>query len=175
VARFCAIAGLILTTVGTVLAGWALWQDWRVHAGGEPLIPVLAKARRWLVMRVLRRPPGTHVVGKAVSTSWDVHATATGYVAPPSNAPVDVQMRFVRERIQALEATIAKQRQELDQRIDRVQSDSRKADAESRQAIADLTGTVRELATGSVRMELVGLVLVGVGSIVATAPAVFGW
>lgn len=99
---------------------------------------------------------------------------ATGDVAPPSNAPVDVQMRFVRERLRALEARIAEERQEVDQRIDRVQTAAQEADARSQTAIAEVEAKVREVATGSVRMELVGLVLVGFGSIVSTLPAAFG-
>lgn len=174
--RICAIIGLVLTLVGTVLAGWALWQDWRAHSGGKPLIPALAKARVWFVRRVLRRAPQTRTVyGHG---SLHAHAgvlSASGYASPPSNAPVDVQMRFVRERLLALDARIAKERHELGQRLDQVEAAAQKADADTREAIADVEAKVREVATGSVRMELVGLVLVGLGSIVATAPAVFGW
>jgi hypothetical protein len=78
-------------------------------------------------------------------------------------------MRFVRERLLTLED------RELDQKIDRVQQDGQAADARSRAAVADVEAKVREVATGSVRMELVGLVLVGFGSVISTAPAVFGW
>ncbi|GAA1593299.1 hypothetical protein GCM10009789_54160 [Kribbella sancticallisti] len=170
---FCAITGLLLTTIGTVLAAIALLQDWRDHAGGEPLVPVLARLKRWFVRRVLRRPPGKHVVGAGVALSWGVAASAKGYAAPPSNAPVDVQMRFVRERLLALEARIGEERREIDQRIDKVQTAAQEADARSQTAIAEVEAKVREVATGSVRMELVGLVLVGFGSIVSTLPAVF--
>jgi hypothetical protein len=43
------------------------------------------------------------------------------------------------------------------------------ADARSQAAIAEVDAKVREVTTGSVRMEFVGL-----GSIVSTRPAVFG-
>jgi hypothetical protein len=33
---------------GTVLAGHALWKDWREHGGGQPLVPVVARMTRWL-------------------------------------------------------------------------------------------------------------------------------
>jgi len=84
-------------------------------------------------------------------------------------------MRFVRERITALEETIASQRREVDQNIDHVQTQAHAAAVESRVAIAAVEAKIREVATGSVRMELVGLMLVGVGSIISTTPAVFGW
>ncbi|SRR6266508_1234502 len=173
--RACAIVGLVLTMAGTLLAGLALWLDWRAHAGGEPLIPVVAKTRRWLVWWALRRPAVTHSVGASLTAQWRVSTAASGYAAPPSNAPVDVQMRFVRERITALEETIASQRREVDQNIDHVQTQAHAAAVESRVAIAAVEAKIREVATGSVRMELVGLMLVGVGSIISTTPAVFGW
>jgi hypothetical protein len=172
---FCAITGLTLTLVGTVLAGRALWQDWRAHSGGAPLIPALGRMRSWFARRVLRRPPVKHAVGFGAALGASASLSATGYVAPPSNAPVDVQMRFVRERLVALETRIGTERQEVDQRIDRVQTAAQEADARSSAAITKVEAKVREVATGSVRMELVGLLLVGFGSIVATLPAVFNW
>lgn len=171
----CTWGGLALSLVGTALAWRALWRDWQAHAGGRPLVPAVAKARMWFVRRVLRRPPAKHAVGAEVALSWGVAVNAAGYVAPPSNAPVDVQMRFVRERLLALEARIGDERRELDHRIDGVQTAAQDADAKSRAAIAEVEAQVREVATGSVRMELSGLLLVGVGSIVSTLPAVLGW
>ncbi len=171
----CAITGLILTLVGTVLAGAALIGDWRDHGGGQPLIPLIGRARTWLVRNVLRRRPEVHSVTGTASAAWGVTASAAGYVSPPSNAPVDVQMRFVRERLLALESRMGSERRELDQRIDRVQTEVRAADARSHAAIGELETKVRDVATGSVRLELSGLFLVGVGSIIATLPAVFGW
>jgi hypothetical protein len=175
---FCGITGLLLTMIGTVLAAAALLQDWRDHAGGEPLVPVLARARQRLarsVRSLLGKTPSAHVVGAHAALQANATMTASGYVAPPSNAPVDVQMRFVRERLLALEARIAKERGELNQKIDQVQQDGQAAEARSRNAIADVEAKVREVATGSVRMELVGLVLVGIGSIAGALPTVFGW
>jgi hypothetical protein len=102
-----------------VLAGRALWQDWRAHSGGAPLIPVLGRMRRWFVRSVLWRKPEVHSVtghGNAVVGAGTL--TASGFAAPPSNAPVDVQMRFVRERLRALEARIGEERQQVVQRIE---------------------------------------------------------
>jgi predicted nucleic acid-binding Zn ribbon protein len=63
--------------------------------------------------------------------------------------PVDVQMRFVRERLVALEARIGDERQEVDQRIDRVQTAAQESDARSQTAITEVEAKVREVATGS--------------------------
>ncbi|MFC6156099.1 hypothetical protein [Kribbella jiaozuonensis] len=169
--RICAIVGLVLTLIGTVLAVVALVQDWNEHGGGKPLIPVAARLWRWL-----RRTPRVHSVSADTTASWNV-AAATGevYVSPPSDAGVDVQMRFVRERLIALEARIAKERREVDRRINDVETAGREADARSQTALAEVNDKIREVATGSVRLELWGLGLVGVGSIVSTLPAVFGW
>jgi hypothetical protein len=84
-------------------------------------------------------------------------------------------MRFVRERLIALESRIGTERQELDQKIGRLQEDAQATNARSQKAIDELEVKVRDVATGSVRRELFGLVLVGVGSIVSALPAVFGW
>ncbi|MFI5709806.1 hypothetical protein [Kribbella sp. NPDC051620] len=171
----CAISGLVLTVAGTLLAAMALIGDWRDHGGGEPLIPMIARARAWFRRHVLGRKPEVHSVSGQVTAHWGVTASATGYVSPPSNAPVDVQMRFVRERLIALESRIGTERQELDQKIGRLQEDAQATNARSQKAIDELEVKVRDVATGSVRLDLFGLVLVGVGSIVSALPAVFGW
>ena len=56
---FLFVVGVALQIVGTVPAGQALWDDWREHGQGQPLIPAAARARdaltdRW---RRLRRHP----------------------------------------------------------------------------------------------------------------------
>ncbi|TCC65674.1 hypothetical protein E0H73_01680 [Kribbella pittospori] len=97
------------------------------------------------------------------------------YVRPPIDAPVDIQLRFVRQRLIALETRIGKERQEADQRIARVQEAGQLTDARVQAAIAAVDAKVREVATGNVRMQLGGLLLVGIGSVISTLPAVFGW
>jgi hypothetical protein len=84
-------------------------------------------------------------------------------------------MRFVRERLLVLERRIATERQAVDEKIARVQADGQAAATRSQAAIDELDAKVREVATGSVRLELLGLLLVGVGSIVSKLPAVCGW
>ncbi|MBB6569463.1 hypothetical protein HPO96_10640 [Kribbella sandramycini] len=165
----------MLTLVGTVLAAAALVGDWRAHRGGEPLIPLSGRLWRWFKKRVLLRKPSVHRVSVGRATSWDVAAAATGYSAPPSNAPVDVQMRFVRERLIALERRIGSERQEVDQKIARVQEATQAMNARSESSLNELRETVRDLATGSVRLELLGLILVGVGSVIAAVPSAFAW
>jgi hypothetical protein len=161
--------------VGTVLAGWALVGDWRDHGGGEPLIPILARVWTWFSRHVLRRLPVVHTVSGQLNATGVFTASATGYASPPSNAPVDEQMRFVRERLLALESRIGTERQEVNQKIDRIQADGQAADARLHATMEELQTKVREVATGSVRLELLGLVLVGIGSIISTLPTVFGW
>lgn len=164
-----------MTIAGTVLAAAALLGDWRDHGAGQPLIPAIARLRTWFKRHVLRRKTEVHAVSAHAGTSWGVATSAEGYAAPPANAPVDVQMRFVRERLLVLEHRIAKEREAVDQKIARVQADGQAAASRSQAAIDELESKVREVATGSVRLELLGLVLVGAGSIVSTLPAVCGW
>lgn len=136
---------------------------------------MLTRARTWLSRRVFGRSPEVHPGSAHLGAAGQIATSATGYVIPPSDAPVDVQLRFVRERLLALESRIGAERQAVNQRIDRIQVDAQAADAQLQAMLNELQTKVRDVATGSVRLELLGLVLVGIGSIISTLPAVFGW
>jgi hypothetical protein len=46
---------------------------------------------------------------------------------------------------------------------------------ESAKSIAEVEKSVTDVATGSIRMEMLGLLLIGLGTIVAAIPTLCGW
>jgi hypothetical protein len=170
------ILGLLLNIVGTVLAGRALVDDWREHAEGRPLIPWLLPVRKWLLTVV--RHNRLHQVTSTRSTSWNVNITGEGRVnrlIPEAGAPINAQIDYLRREVERLYLQMEVNRQEGTTSIDRVTAALMAAQNEAATATTNVERLARKIATGTVRMEMLGLLLIGLGSVVSVLPAVFGW
>lgn len=157
--------GYVVQAVGTAIAGFALWEDWHKHANGRWIVPI-DQAARWIGNKLGIRQ--TMPTGSATGTVT-LTGTAEGRSEPPRDAPLDVQVQWLRDHMSDIDRRFYLQRAELAE----VQRASRERDEDLQ---ASLDGTKQQLkkdfdefATGRVRAELLGLILVLVGSAISTA------
>lgn len=170
----CAIVGLSLNVVGTGLAGRAIVQDFHKYSEGQPLVPFVSRVRTWLAQ--LWRSSADATV-HSVSASGSVKATGEVHltVIPAPDAPVSEQIRFLRDELDRVKATIAEQRGYFVKQIEQVGVSVERSRAETQDLATELRSKVRDVVSGTARVQLLGLTLVGVGSIVAAVPTIFGW
>ncbi len=156
--------GVALQLLGTGLAAWALWKDWREHGGGRPLVPAIARGVAWARRKL--GPSPTTITGSGAAVAA-VRVAGVGRVVVPvaDDAPVEDQLRFLRDRLgfllddlDAVRGAVGEVERDLTEKVSEVA-------AESSKRTAALDERLARVATGSVRLELMGLVLVGVGSV----------
>ncbi|WP_369252406.1 hypothetical protein [Geodermatophilus amargosae] len=150
-------------------------DDYQTFAG-RPVFPRLTASTAWIRRHVLRRRR------KAIALSGTANATlsatgtltATGEVELPPDATPEQQFEYVRERLAGLQGqlyrldrSVGEAERRLGQQINEVHAESQRRDDE-------LQESVRRVATGSVKRELKGLLLVGVGSVLTAIPSLFG-
>ncbi|MGZ4523683.1 MAG: hypothetical protein ACXVXP_06990 [Mycobacteriaceae bacterium] len=170
------IIGLLLNLAGTVLAGTALVDDWREHSGGRPLLPWLASARTWVVLRILRPKPKTIELGAHLNATVGITAMGgTIRTIPSADASTDLQVEYLRREVEALHARIGSEVGELRKSVADVKGSLDEAQREAAAATKSVEELARKIATGTVRKQMLGLLLIGVGSVVSVLPAVFGW
>lgn len=172
--RNAAIIGLLFNVAGTSLAGWALWQDYSQHAD-RPLLPWAASARAWFRLNVLRRKPRTISVTTSGTASWNVATSASGSVSLAADAPIDRQIAYLREQVESLHDRIGEQRREFSDDISRVNQALSQARTEAHEAVTRVEKMAKGIATGTVKIQIIGLMLVGFGSVIAALPVVLGW
>jgi hypothetical protein len=171
--KTAAIIGLFLNIAGVSLAGWALRQDYRKHAR-KPLLP-WAAAREWFIVRVLRQTRSVTVHGGTAKGTFAVVVSATGIVTPAADAPMDSQIAYLRDQVMTLHSMIGEQGRKISAEIGNVDRAVREARQDAQDAVTSVEGMARDIATGTVKIQLFGLLLIGIGSIIAALPVVFGW
>jgi hypothetical protein len=169
------VLGSALSLIGTAMAGWALLADWREHAGGAPLIRWWPRAVKKLKYLLRRRRMSATVMGGAV----DAVIMADGVVAElrpgiPDGASVEDQLRVIQMQFRHLEEKIDRDRREAERQGEAMTAELTRVADESRKAAQELRESLRSAVTGRLRTELWGLVLVGLGTIAAAVPALFG-
>jgi hypothetical protein len=153
------LIAVILQAVGTVIAMGALASTWRKHGEGQPLVPVPAWAR-------LRRRRRELTVGGASHAGFGSAEPGTGgtELFLTEDARDDAIMRILGNR----ESVI------VGERLDRFREDVLTqvralvdADRLARQADAALRRRMTDIAVGSIRAQMIGLILVGVGTVLS--------
>jgi hypothetical protein len=167
------IIRLLLNVAGASLAGWALIQDYRKHAR-QPLLPWVA-VKEWFLANVLRQTRSVTVHGGAAHATIRIVGTASGIVTPAADAPMDSQITYLRDQVMTLHSMIVVQRREISTEINEVDQAVREARQDARDAVNNVEEMARDVATGTVKIQLLGLLLIGTGSIIAALPVVFGW
>jgi hypothetical protein len=170
------LGGLVLTVWGTTLAWTAAVDDFETFDGGD-VFPRLAAVTAWFRRHVLRQRRDATVHGSTAHVTLSAPAgtlTGTGEVGPPPDATPEQRFEYVRERLAGLQGelyrldrSVGEAEQRLAQQIGEIHAESQRRDDE-------LHESVRRVATGSVKRELKGLVLVGLGSLVSAIPSLFG-
>lgn len=171
--KTAAIIGLVLNIAGVSLAGWALRQDYRKHAR-RPLLP-WAAAREWFMVKVLRQTRSINVNVGSVRGTIAVVSSATGIVTPAADAPMDSQIAYLRDQVMTLHTMIGEQGRKISAEIAKVDRAVGEARQDAQEAVTNIEEMARDIATGTVKIQLSGLLLIGIGSIIAALPVVFGW
>lgn len=158
------VAGLVLIILGTLVTVATLVTEWRTHRKGEPIVPVRAWATSaWRKAR--RRKSVAPVTAHGVA---DLGGSGTT-TAPRSaaNPSVDQRIAALSARLDDLTAQLSDARAAAlaesarhDERADRLARE-----------VTELCHVVRNVATGTIRWELVGITLVGLGTFISTIPS----
>ncbi|MCT2279512.1 hypothetical protein M3G91_18005 [Micromonospora chalcea] len=169
------LLGLTLTLLGSGFACVALWRDHRAYGDG-PVFPWLAGAWQWLrqqsfrLLPWLRRPatvsPQTTSVSGSVETTWAV------FVGPeiPEDAPLEKQVALLVQRVNYIEKAARDDRARHNQDIGAMQDEMIKLGERLDQADRDVERLAKDAAVGTARLQLRGLLLVGVGTILMAIP-----
>ncbi len=171
--RACAVIGVILNVLGTVIAAWALVTENRKH-GGKAILPIRA-AYRWVRVRLLRRTRELQSATGSATATWNVYGKAGGVAWPPADAPPHEQVTYLQRAVMQLHQRIDTERQEIDAKVQQINESLSLRIGESKIELARVDEKVRALATESARWEVLGLFLIGLGTIIGVVPTVLGW
>jgi hypothetical protein len=180
VATLLTWVGLFVTLVGVGCGVIAYRRTWTEHGSG-PLWPVVHRGgtllRHWM-MRLLpfRRRRGVTVqAGAALSAeaAMSVRAIKSGLLVP-DDAPLDQQIRLLVRRIEHVEYEAAEDRKQHKTDIKAVRADMSNLAMRLRQADRDLEALAKSVAASTVRLQVVGLILVGSGTSLMALPTILG-
>jgi hypothetical protein len=173
---FLTSLGLMLVVSG-VCCGFAAYRRTLAKYDGRPVWPwasqkgiqVIAGARR--VFR--RRPRVSRAVTGTVSVGLGATAATRGIrsgLPVPTDVPMEEQIRILVRRIEHVEAEAAKDRMQHCEEISRLQSGHSAQAAHLGKADDDLKFMATDIAVGVVRLQITGLMLVGVGTVIMALP-----
>jgi hypothetical protein len=151
------------------MAGRALYQDWREHSGGRPLIPPVYPQMASWARQTFRRTAGASAVGtiSLADTAAVADALTVEKTISEEDASTEAVMRVFGKRLSFLQADMDEVRTELDKVRDEFMRQIGEVASDLTGTAMELRSTVSKVATGSVRWELSGLVLVGIGSVLS--------
>jgi hypothetical protein len=170
--------GLALQLGGTVMALRALLADARNAPEGHWTAWVRSLFQRtWSWVSPDRNVALAEHVGVVEGLQIEVAVTAEGRVDPGPDASPAELVAWLRRRVEKLEGLDqerAAKLVELEATITRQAEELVDARGEARAAVDGLTSLSTELAVASIPLQLVGLLLVAVGTVLATIPALCG-
>ena len=173
--KLAAMIGLLLNIIGTSLAGSALWKGASHHADWSTLLPRIAAALEWFQAKVLRRTRSAIVYGtSAASSRSSAHAVVVTMV-PAADASIETQMAYVREQVITLHKRAEEQGRAFAKEISGVRDAVTDARLAAQESVQKVQKDVSEIATGTVTQQMLGLFLVGLGTVVGAVPVVLGW
>lgn len=153
-------AGACLIAIGTVLVVVAFLRQWRAHRGTESLLGLPGWLRK-------KRSPRGRVYGltsHGAELVQPVTAARDSMNNPDANA-------------QALALRLDEMTRELGQlraHVDYINGQSTSAHESLRRDLGATRTALKESATGDLRLELVGVILVGIGSVLTAVPGISG-
>ncbi|MFJ8819157.1 hypothetical protein [Amycolatopsis thermoflava] len=165
--------GLLLTLAGTILALDAFVDQFREHDKG-PLIPAWARFRSWL----RGSAPATGQL-QAVGVAASFEAAGRISVRGPDvreDASVEEKLKLMLRRIETIESEAMQDREYVERRVEELKDVVSRArsdvDRRFNELDASLKAKVKSLAVGTVRQQILGLCMVGAGSLVAAVPTI---
>lgn len=166
------VVGLLSVIAGTVCAVVALVAQYRSHAPNEEW-PTARRIRR-LARRLLRRPPPSiYAVGNVTGPAATV--SGTGVVSPPTEiaagAPVEEQLRVFARRLELVEQQITADRTRQRKELKAVENNLIDVRAAIKRTNDSFERRIKESAISTLELQVIGLVLVGFGSVLLAVPA----
>jgi hypothetical protein len=176
------VTGLMLNLAGITCAGVALRKTWKVGEGKSdqgPMFPRLRDRRRrvslWVWQRLGRRRDATVSPGGIHASAVVGQATVTA-TSGPINAgdPLDVQIKVLDHRIGIVERSVADERTERGREVRHLRRDTRRHFERLESEDAELREFARRLTLGTVRLQMIGVLLLGAGTVVGLIPVLCG-
>jgi hypothetical protein len=162
------VIGTILSLVGTGCAVVAYRSTWSEHGDG-PLLPQVAgwMARAQNRVHQLLGKPRTRVVALSgvaeIGMSGSARLVVSG-PAIPDDADIEQQIALLIRRVENLERQATDDRDHATREVRAVRDVIDKTAAEAVQASAQVEAKAKAMVLDSIRIQLVGLGLVGVGT-----------
>ncbi|TKG67533.1 hypothetical protein [Prauserella endophytica] len=160
--------GLVLTLAGTSCGALALYRNHQKYGSGL-LFPKLARLKSDLSRVIRRRGPNVRAgAGTATLRLETSGATGVAEKAISATAPFDQQVALILERIREVEGRLTERHRrdikEMKESIHTLKASSEAADQ-------SITRLAKDVAAGSVQLQLWGLILVGIGTILLAIPS----
>lgn len=102
-----------------------------------------------------------------------ITATVSG-PAIPADTPAEEKIRLLVRRVELVEAQATADRTRHNEQIGQLRSDLSAQGAQLRQADEALRLMAKDIAAGTARLQIVGLILVGLGTAVMALPTLLG-
>jgi hypothetical protein len=158
------ITGFVLTLAGIVCAVLAFVRTWHELLPEHPLVPL----PRW--------PWGKGVVtlhSGSGHAKFNFNASGRGWVSIAETAPVDEQIAYLRRSVLALDCEIGAEAVRSAKRDADLKAQVAQVEAALQQSAVDLRVHMTRVSTGTIRLQLFGIFLVGLGACLGVVPAVF--
>jgi hypothetical protein len=178
-ARMRAVATVIFTLIGlaVTLAGvgcgiWALVLTWTEHGSGA-LWPLAGRVGRWLrtaPQRLFGRPAAVPVSGGDQGSFEEDGHVDKQWEPLPADAPMDAVIGRLVERLDQLESDSSRDRARYKAGLERARAESAELGTQLGQARHDLEALTRSVAVSTARLQIIGLILVGIGTTVMALP-----
>lgn len=172
-------SGLLVTLLGIACGGVALRRTWTEHGTGSLLPDARAAGQRAvnLAGRVLPRLRRRQVASSdallVLASELSATGTATVRVSPREGATADELIAHLFRRVERLENVSDEDRAAANA----VSEDLRKELTAVAERVSDeslrLETLTKSVAVGTVRLQLVGLILVGIGTALMSIPSLF--
>lgn len=171
------VIGTILSLLGTGCAVVAYRSTWQEHGDG----PLLPRVANWMarmqnrIRRFIGKPrTRTIAVGGAISVeaALSARAVVTGPTIP-GDAGLDRRVELLILRVENMERQAAEDRSHQARELAAVRDGIDKVSMEATQAAAAVEEKAKAMVLDSVRIQLLGLVLVGVGP--CLSPLLASW
>lgn len=175
------VVGLAITVAGIVCAVVAYVQTLHEHDPGRPFWPWWTRKRRAVIGFVVRawrwlwnRPANQVVMAGAAfggtAAMGTVTVVATGPEVPPE-LRVEEQVRLLVARVEAAERQAEADRNRANEAVQAVRSDVAAQGQRLDEADRRIDAKATSIAIGTARLQILGLVLVGFGTVLMAVPA----
>ena len=168
--KFLSGLGLALTLIGTCVTGYALLDDHR--ANGTPLIRWWPTLRAWFARSVMGRvpAPALRLVGDDLASISS--ANSADLLGPAADAPIEQQVHYLREQVAELRKSITQDPPSRGGQKPDLDLGSNDFERRRKAQEPHLDRGSRSVTAGNLRRGMLGLLLIGIGSVLSFVPIV---